>query len=135
FLVDEEGTASSLRGVREVVAKHGLFCALYTDRGGHYFHTPEAGGKVSKTLLTQFGRALKQLGVEHIAAYSPQARGRSERAFGTLQDRLPKELALAGITTVEAANCWLRETYIADQQQAVRDRRGAGGVGVRSRRH
>jgi len=114
FLVAEEGTASSLRGVREVVAKHGLFCSLYTDRGSHYFVTPEAGGGVSKTVLTQFGRALKQLGVEHIAAYSPQARGRSERAFGTLQDRLPKELALAGITTVEAANRWLRETYIAD---------------------
>jgi len=117
FLVDEEGTASSLRGVREVVAKHGLFCALYTDRGSHYFLTPAAGGRVSKTVLTQFGRALKQLGIEHIAAYSPQARGRSERVFGTLQDRLPKELALAGITTVEAANRWLRETYIADYNQ------------------
>ena len=81
FLVDEEGTASSLRGVREVVAKHGLFCSLYTDRGSHYFLTPEAGGKVSKTVLTQVGRALKQLGIEHIAAYSPQARGRSERVF------------------------------------------------------
>ena len=117
FLVDEEGTASSLRGVREVVAKHGLFCSLYTDRGSHYFLTPEAGGRVSKTVLTQFGRALKQLGIEHIAAYSPQARGRSERAFGTLQDRLPKELALAGITTVEAANRWLAESYIADHNK------------------
>ena len=117
FLVDEEGTASSLRGVREVVAKHGLFCALYTDRGSHYFLTPAAGGRVSKTVLTQFGRALKQLGIEHIAAYSPQARGRSERVFGTLQDRLPKELALAGITTVEAANRWLRETYIAEHNK------------------
>ena len=114
FLVDEEGTASSLRGVREVVAQHGLFCSLYTDRGSHYFETPEAGGRVSKTVLTQFGRALKQLGIEHIAAYSPQARGRSERAFGTLQDRLPKEFAMAGISTVEAANRWLREVYIAD---------------------
>ena len=114
FLVDEEGTASSMRGVREVVAKHGLFCSLYTDRGSHYFETPEAGGRVSKTLLTQFGRALKQLGIEHIAAYSPQARGRSERVFGTLQDRLPKDLAMAGITTVEAANRWLREVYVAE---------------------
>ena len=114
FLVDEEGTASSLRGVREVVAKHGLFCSLYTDRGSHYFETPEAGARVSKTVLTQFGRALKQLGIEHIAAYSPQARGRSERVFGTLQDWLPKELALAGIRTVEAANRWLREVYIAE---------------------
>jgi transposase len=121
FLVDEEGTASSLRGLGEVVAAHGLFCSLYTDRGSHYFFTPEAGGKVSKTVLTQVGRALKQLGIEHIAAYSPQARGRSERAtehakegFHTLQDRLPKELKLAGIDTVEAANVWLRDSYIAE---------------------
>jgi transposase len=114
FLVDEEGTASSLRGIGEVIERHGLFCSLYTDRGSHYFLTPEAGGPVSKTALTQFGRALKQLGIEHIAAYSPQARGRSERAFGTLQDRLPKELALAGIATIEAANRWLRETYMVE---------------------
>src|SRR3984893_2851454 len=73
FLVDQEGTASSLRGLREVVAAHGLFCSLYTDRGSHYFFTPEAGGKVSKTMLTQVGRALSQLGIDHIAAYSPQA--------------------------------------------------------------
>ena len=114
FLVDEEGTASSMRGVREVVEKHGLFCSLYTDRGSHYFFTPEAGGPVSRTVLTQFGRALKQLGIEHIAAYSPQARGRSERVFSTLQDRLPKELGLAGITTIEAANRWLGETHMAE---------------------
>ncbi|MFI5091745.1 MAG: ISNCY family transposase, partial [Terriglobales bacterium] len=112
FLVDEEGTASSFRGLREVVARRGLFCALYTDRGSHYFHTPKAGEKVSKSQLTQVGRALKQLGIEHIAAYSPQARGRSERAFRTLQDRLPKELALAGINSVSAANRWLAESYI-----------------------
>lgn len=117
FLTDEEGTASSLRGLREVVAKHGLFCALYTDRGSHYFFTPEAGGKVSKTILTQVGRALKQLGIEAIAGYSPQARGRSERAFRTLQDRLPKEFKLAGIDTVETANRWLAETYIADHNR------------------
>jgi transposase len=113
FLVDEEGTASSFQGLREVVAGHGLFCSLYTDRGSHYFFTPEAGGKVSKTMLTQVGRALSQLGIEHIAAYSPQARGRSERVFLTLQDRLPKEFKLAGIATVEAANAWLRDTFIA----------------------
>ena len=117
FLVDEEGTASSFRGVREVVAKHGLFCSLYTDRGSHYFFTPASGGKVSKTVLTQFGRALKQLGIEHIAAYSPQARGRSERTFDTLQDRLPKELKLAGIDTVEAANRWLNDVYIAEYNE------------------
>ncbi len=118
FLVDEEGTASSLRGLREVVDRHGLFCALYTDRGSHYFHTPKAGEAVSKTQPTQVGRALRQLGIEHIAAYSPEARGRSERAFRTLQDRLPKELALAGIATVDAANRWLAETYIPQHNAA-----------------
>jgi hypothetical protein len=113
FLVEEEGTASTFQGLREVVQSQGLFCALYTDRGSHYFFTPKAGEKVSKTQLTQVGRALAHLGIEHIAAYSPEARGRSERAFRTLQDRLPKELRLAGIKTVVAANAWLRETYMA----------------------
>src|SRR5207237_2298497 len=93
------------------IDRHGLFCELYTDRGSHYFHTPKAGEPVSKTAVTQVGRALAQLGIRHIAAYSPEARGRSERAFRTLQDRLPKELALAGIATIEVANRWLAETY------------------------
>jgi transposase len=114
FLVEEEGTASSFRGLGEVVARHGLFCALYSDRGSHYFHTPKAGERVSKTALTQVGRALAQLGAEHIAAYSPEARGRSERAFRTLQDRLPKEFRLAAISGIEAANRWLAETYVPD---------------------
>jgi hypothetical protein len=114
FLVEEEGTASTFQALREVVGEHGLFCALYTDRGSHYFETPKAGEKVSKMQLTQVGRALKQLGIEHIAAYSPEARGRSERLFRTLQDRLPKELRLAGITTVEAANAWLKAHYMAE---------------------
>jgi transposase len=87
FLVDEEGTQSSFQGLAAVIAKHGLPCSLYTDRGSHYFHTPKAGEKVDKEHLTQVGRALAQLGIGHIAAYSPEARGRSERAFGTLQDR------------------------------------------------
>ena len=117
FLVDQEGAASSFQGLREVVAAHGLFCSFYTDRGSHYFFTPEAGGKVSKTVLTQVGRALSQLGIEHIAAYSPQARGRSERVFHTLQDRLPKEFKLAGIDTVEAANVWLRDSFIAEHNK------------------
>ena len=113
ILVEEEGTMSSFAGLRETVAVHGLPCALYTDRGSHYFHTPEAGGKVAKGVFTQVGRALAQLGVEHIAAYSPEARGRSERAFRTLQDRLPKELALAGIhDDLEAANRFIREVYL-----------------------
>jgi hypothetical protein len=113
-LVEEEGTASSFIGLKETIAAHGLFSALYTDRGSHYFHTPEAGGKVSKTQLTQVGRALKQLGIGHIPAYSPEARGRCERAFRTLQDRLPKELELARITTIEAANRFLREVYLPE---------------------
>jgi hypothetical protein len=114
FLVPEEGTQSSFRGLVEVIEQHGLFMELYTDRGSHYFHTPAAGGKVSKTQPTQVGRALKQLGIGHIAAYSPEARGRCERAFRTLQDRLPKELALAGITTVLAANRFIREVYLGE---------------------
>lgn len=117
FLVEEEGTASTFQGLREVVERHGLFCSLYTDRGSHYFFTPKAGEKVSKTQLTQVGRALSHLGIEHIAAYSPEARGRSERAFRTLQDRLPKELRLAGIATVAEANAWLRETYRAEHNR------------------
>lgn len=112
FLVEEEGTASTLRALGETIGARGLFCALYTDRGSHYFLTPAAGGRVSKTELTQVGRALAQLGIRHIAAYSPEARGRSERMFGTLQGRLPKELADAGIATIEAANRFLRETYL-----------------------
>ena len=112
FLVEEEGTASTLRALEEVFGRHGLPLSLYTDRGSHYFHTPEAGGKVDRTCLTQVGRALAHLGVEHIAAYSPQARGRSERVFHTLQDRLTKELALAGITNVAEADAFLREVYI-----------------------
>jgi transposase len=112
ILVEEEGSASSFQALAEVFGRHGLPLSLYTDRGSHYFHTPAAGGKVDRTALTQVGRALAHLGVEHIAAYSPQARGRSERVFHTLQDRLTKELALAAITTVEAANAWLREIYI-----------------------
>jgi LmbE family N-acetylglucosaminyl deacetylase len=112
FLVEEEGTMSSFQGLHEVVARHGLFCSLYTDRGGHYFYTPEAGEPVDKNQPTQVGRALKQLGIEHIAAYSPQARGRSERMFGTLQDRLPKELGLAGITDRHAANRFIAQSYL-----------------------
>jgi transposase len=112
FLVEEEGTASTFQALLEVIGRHGLPLSLYTDRGSHYFHTAEAGGKVDRAQPTQVGRALAHLGIEHIAAYSPQARGRSERLFGTLQGRVPQELALAGIATVEAVNAWLRDTYI-----------------------
>ena len=113
FFVAQEGTASSMIGVSEVIGKRGLFSSFYSDRGSHYWITPEAGGKVDKVNLTQFGRAMKQLGIEMIAAYSPEARGRSERMFRTHQERLPKELALAGITDMEAANHYLQSTYQA----------------------
>jgi transposase len=117
FLVDEEGTASSLRGLHEVIVRHGLFCALYTDRGSHYFFTPKGSGKISRSQPTQIGRALAQLRIEHIAAYSPEARGRSERMFGTLQDRLVKELADAAITTIEAANRFIAAAYLPAHNQ------------------
>jgi transposase len=112
FLLAEEGTDSTFKALLEVFGRHGLPLSLYTDRGTHYFYTPEAGGKVDRKSPTQVGRALAHLGVEHIAAYSPQARGRSERLFHTLQDRLVNELALAGITTVAAANAFIRDIYI-----------------------
>lgn len=112
FFVEEEGTASSFRGVGDVIVARGLFCSFYSDRGSHYWHTPEAGGKVDKENPTQFGRAMKQLGIDMIAAYSPQARGRSERAFKTHQGRLPQELALAGITSMAGANQYLATVYM-----------------------
>jgi transposase len=111
FLAEEEGTASTFRALKEVFSEHGLPMSLYTDRGAHYFFTSKAG-EIDRSHLTQVGRALKQLGVEHIGAFSPQARGRSERAFQTLQDRLVKELKLAGIATVAAANAFIREIYL-----------------------
>ena len=112
FFCAQEGTDSSFHGIGQTIARKGLFCSLYTDRGSHYFHTPEAGGKVDKSKPTQVGRGLKQLGIEHIAAYSPEARGRSERAFDTHQGRLPHELAKAGITDMNAANGYLERVYM-----------------------
>src|ERR1700704_3215354 len=113
-LVEEESTRTVMAGGREVIEKRGLFCALYSDRGSHFFLTPKAGEKVDKHRPTQVGRALKELGVQMIPAYSPQARGRSERSFGTWQGRLPQELRLAGITTGEQANRFLKERYIGE---------------------
>lgn len=112
FFVDEEGTLSSFRGVKEAIEKRGLFSSLYTDRGSHYWSTPTASGKVDKAHPTQFGQAMRRLGIQMIPAYSPEARGRCERMFATHQDRLPKELALAGITDRESANIYLREVYL-----------------------
>jgi transposase len=113
FFVDEEGTASSFQGVREVIERYGVFASLYTDRASHYWLTSEAGGKVDKVRLTQFGRAMRQLGIQMIPAYSPEARGRCERAFRTHQERLVKELALAGISDREEANRYIAEVYLS----------------------
>lgn len=112
FFVPEEGTWSSFRGVREVLQTCGIFCSFYSDRGSHYWFTPKAGGKVDKEHPTEFGRAMAQLGIEMIASYSPEARGRSERMFGTHQDRLIKELALHEITEMDAANRYIKEVYL-----------------------
>ena len=112
FLIEEEGTVSTFRALLEVFTARGLPVSLYTDRGSHYFFTPKAGEPVDKERPTQVGRALDRLGIEHIPAYSPEARGRSERMFGTLQDRLPKELKLAGIRDIDAANRFIREVYL-----------------------
>lgn len=119
FFTNEEGTWSSFLGVRETIEAHGLFCSFYSDRAHHYWHTRQAGGKVDKQRLTQFGRAMKQLGIEMIPAYSPEARGRSERMFRTLQDRLPKELKSAGITTMRDANRFLNETFLPEFNQSM----------------
>ncbi|MDI9334267.1 MAG: ISNCY family transposase [Cytophagales bacterium] len=110
--VPQEGTASSMAGIKAVLQTKGIPSSFYSDRGAHYWTTPEAGGKVDKVNLTQFGQAMKRLGVEMIAAYSPEARGRSERQFKTHQGRLPQELASAGITTMQAANRYLKEHYM-----------------------
>jgi transposase len=112
YLVDEEGTMTCMQGLRHVIEHEGLFCAFYTDRGSHFFNTPKANGPVDKVHLTQIGRALAQLGIEHIPSYSPEARGRMERFFGTWQGRLPQELRKAGIDTIEDANRYISEQFL-----------------------
>jgi transposase len=113
-LVEEESTVTVMAGLREVIERKGVFCALYSDRGSHFWLTPKVGGKVDPHRLTQVGRALREVGIRMIPAYSPQARGRSERSFGTWQGRLPQELRLHKIASLEAANVFLREHYIAE---------------------
>jgi len=117
FFVDEEGTWSSFLGVKDMIEANGLCCSFYSDRAKHYWNMLKAGGKVDKQQLTQFGRAMKQLGIEMIPAYSPEARGRSERVFGTLQARLPKELTSAGITSQNDANRFLRDSFLPEFNQ------------------
>ena len=119
-LVEEESTETVMAGLREVIERRGLFCALYSDRGSHFWLTPKVGAKVDQERVTQVGRALRELGVRMIPAYSAQARGRSERNFGTWQGRLPQELRLRSITTLEAANRFLREEYIAEFNRRFR---------------
>ena len=113
-LVEEESTRTVLAGLREVIEQQGVFCALYSDRATHFFLTPKADEPVDHTRLTQVGRALRELGIQMIPAYSPQARGRSERGFGTWQGRLPPELRLRKITTAAAANQFLRNEYVQE---------------------
>jgi transposase len=113
-LVEQESTRTVLAALQAVVQRNGVFCALYSDRASHFFLTPKAGEPVDRERLTQVGRALQELGIQMIPAYSPQARGRSERNFSTWQGRLPQELRLARITTVEGANQFLRQHYIGE---------------------
>src|SRR5258707_3374568 len=116
-LVEEESTRTVMAGLQTVIAEQGLFCALYSDRASHFFLTPNAGGAVNHDRLTQVGRTMKELGIQLIPAYSPQARCRSERGFGTWQGRLPQELRLRGVATLEQANHFLREHYLAEFNQ------------------
>jgi transposase len=134
-LVEEEGTRTLMPAVREVIQQQGIFCALYSDRASHFFVTPKAGGKVDESQVTQLGRALKELGIRMIPAYSPQARGRMERSYRTWQGRLPQELRLRGITTVEEANRFLRQEYRAEfNRRFAVAAAGKGSAFVRTRR-
>ena len=135
-LAEEESTVTVMAGLKEVIERKGVFCALYSDRGSHFWLTPKVGGKVDYHRRTQVGRALHELGVQMIPAYSPEARGRSERNFGTWQGRLPQELRLQRIGTLEAANQFLREGYVAEfnqRFQVVPAQRGNAFVPCRSR--
>ena len=135
-LVEEESTVTVMVGLREVIERKGVFCALYSDRGSHFWLTPKVGGKVDPHRLTQVGRALREVGIRMIPAYSPQARGRSERSFGTWQGRLPQELRLHKIASLEAANIFLREHYIAEFNrsfQVAAAQRGSAFLACRRR--
>ena len=134
-LVQEEGTRTLMPALREVIEQQGIFCALYSDRASHFFVTPKAGGKVDQAQVTQLGRALKELGIQMIPAYSPQARGRMERSYRTWQGRLPQELRLHGITSVEQANRFLRAEYRAEfNRRFAVAAAGKGSAFVRTRR-
>jgi transposase len=135
-LVEEESTATVMAGLKEVIERKGVFCALYSDRGSHFWLTPKVGGKVDYHRRTQVGRALHELGVQMIPAYSPEARGRSERNFSTWQGRLPQELRLRQLRTLEEANRFLRQDYITEfnrRFQVAPRQRGNAFVPCRSR--
>ena len=129
-LVEEESTPTVLAALREVIEQKGVFCALYSDRASHFFLTPKAGEPVDHNRLTQVGRALRTLGIQMIPAYSPQARGRSERGFSTWQGRLPQELRLRGITAVAAANQFLRLQYLSEFNQRFMVQAAEGGTAL-----
>jgi transposase len=131
-LVEEESTRTVMMALRDVIERKGLFCALYSDRGSHFFLTPKAGEPVDQTRVTQIGRALKELGIQMIPAYSPQARGRMERSYGTWQGRLPQELRLAGIDSLEAANAFSREQYVAEFNGKFTTKAAERGTAFRS---
>src|SRR5262249_20730994 len=134
-LVGEEETRTLMPAVREVIEQQGIFCALYSDRAGHFFVTPKAGGKVDLNQPTQLGRALQELGIKMIPAYSPQARGRMERSYRTWQGRLPQELRIRKLTTVEEANQFLREEYQGEfNRRFAVAAAGKGSAFVRTRR-
>ena len=133
-LVEEESTLTVMAGLKEVIERKGVFCALYSDRGSHFWLTPKVGGRVDPHRLTQVGRALRELGVQMIPAYSPQARGRSERNFGTWQGRLPQELRLHGVSTLEGANGFLREHSMAEFNRRFQVRAAQSGSALVARR-
>lgn len=113
-LVEAESTATIMTAIRQVIEREGIFCSLYSDRASHFWHTPKAGEPVDRQALSQVGRALRDLSIKLIPAYSPQARGRSERSFRTWQGRLPQELRIRGIKDVDEANRFLKRTYIRE---------------------
>jgi hypothetical protein len=113
-LTQAESTATVMTALKEVVKRQGIFCSLYSDRASHFWLTPKAGEPVDRQALTQVGRALRELSIRMIPAYSPQARGRSERGFRTWQGRLPQELRIRDITSPEEANRFLKQSYVGE---------------------
>ncbi len=129
LLCEAEGTWSGLAGVRQVIEKHGLFCSLYTDRALHYWSATKTTVKSDQAKLTQFGRAMKQLGIKMIPTRSAQMRARCQRAFSIHTDRLPEELAAAGVTGFAETNKYLdtvyRQAYNKEFEQLPREQGSA----------